>query len=127
MKLARRIGFTASAVVALVAASATPALADSGDTIYGFWPNRIAHATFTSYGDKFTVWDDESDGRAAIAFWQVGSRTGQCVNSNGAGTSKTCNYDFPENTTIVWNLTAQGWANPGCCTAIVGGEQRDKT
>lgn len=125
LRLSQKFGVTAVVAVALAAVMATPATADSSSNVYGTWPNRLAHATFTSHGDSFTVWDDEADGRAAVVFWQAGAVTGECVNSKGDNTSKTCNYDFTEGVRVKWNLVAQGWANPGCCTAVVGPTQYD--
>ncbi|MFE9356182.1 hypothetical protein [Streptomyces olivaceoviridis] len=66
-----------------------------------------AEGCFVKYGDKFTAEDTASDGYSAVVYWTNylwdGSswrpyRTGGCLNSAGAGTKGTCNYDFYENT-----------------------------
>lgn len=114
--MARTRGITRSMLVgagavALVAVTAGPAAADSGATLWTIWPDRRAHATFTSHGDVFEVWDDEGDGAAAIVWWEVGSRSGYCTNDKGAGTKHTCNLDFGEGKTIRWGLWA--WDQDG--------------
>ena len=88
-------------------AAAGPASADSSLTWYGVWPNRLAHASFKSYGEILSVSDDESDGLAVRAYWGYsGSSVVQafCTNTGGAGTTKTCNYSIGEGRGIWWCL-----------------------
>ena len=58
-------------------------------------------------GDLIYVYDGVADGYSAVAHWVVwddanvdNSRTGSCVNKNGANTWSVCNKNFPEGTEI---------------------------
>ncbi|RKS77449.1 hypothetical protein CLV35_1135 [Motilibacter peucedani] len=93
---------------------AGPAAADSSNTLYTIWPDRRAHASFTSYDEIFKVSDDEGDGASAIVYWNyTGGATHTCTNSKGAGTTKTCDLDLPENRTIHWQLCTQSLSGGG--------------
>ncbi|EFL35424.1 predicted protein [Streptomyces viridochromogenes DSM 40736] len=67
---------------------------------------RAGQACFYSYGDKLTVTDMLGDGYRTVSVWKLTDRandnkvirTGECHNYSGAGTTKTCNYNFPEGT-----------------------------
>lgn len=101
-------GAGASAFIALSAGSAA---ADSGATLWTVWPDRRAHAQFTSAGEIFEVWDDEADGAAAIVWYTVGTTEGYCTNNKGAGTKKTCDLSFANGRRIEWGLWA--WDQDG--------------
>ena len=96
-------GVLASSSIALAA----PAFADSSLTWYKFYPDRYAHASFTSYGEVFKVSDDEADGASVRVFWFYRNSSiiqGFCTNSNGAGTTKTCDFSIGEGRNITWCL-----------------------
>jgi hypothetical protein len=86
---------------------AAPAFADSSLTWYKFYPDRYAHASFTSYGEIFKVSDDEADGASVRVFWSYRNSSivqGFCTNSNGSGTTKTCDFSIAEGRAINWCL-----------------------
>lgn len=96
-------GVLASGSVVLAA----PAFADSSLTWYKFYPDRYAHASFTSYGEVFKVSDDEPDGYSVRVFWSYRNSSivqGFCTNSSGNGTTKTCNFSIAEGRKITWCL-----------------------
>jgi hypothetical protein len=88
-------------------AVAGPAFADSSLTWYKFYPNRYAHASFTSYGEVFKVSDDEPDGASVRVFWSYRGSSivqGWCINKGGDGTTKTCDFEIGEGRAINWCL-----------------------
>jgi hypothetical protein len=104
-------------------AVAGPAYADSSLTWYKFFPDRYAHASFTSYGEVFHVSDDEADGASVRVLWTFRNSNivqGICTNSMGAGTTKTCNYSISEGRAITWCLErydfSKGIEYPFKCT-----------
>lgn len=54
------------------------------------------------YGDIFEVTDTKADGYHPEVSWQTFGRSGTCKNTDGAGTTHTCNYDLPENQPLVF-------------------------
>jgi len=107
---ARRAAVAAACSAVMAGASiaaAGPASADSSLTWYGLFPNRLAHASFKSYGEVLSVSDDERDGLAVRAYWGYSGSSvvqARCTNTNGAGTTKTCNYSIAEGRGIWWCL-----------------------
>lgn len=74
-------------------------------------PTSGAEACFVKAGDSIQVADKNADDYSAGAVWYqqlYNDNTGQwveytegtCMNSAGANTTKTCKYDFYENTTL---------------------------
>jgi hypothetical protein len=60
-------------------------------------------ACFESYGDKFYVYDGNSDGASAVAYWWTNyGAVGLCYNSHGAGNWAVCNYDMREDGIVHW-------------------------
>ncbi|MEY2245310.1 hypothetical protein AB8A21_20720 [Streptomyces sp. BF23-18] len=72
-----------------------------------------ARVCFDPNGDKIYVYDGDADSASAVADWQNWKhwndnsvyRSGQCVNSEGAGTWVVCNKDFYEEGLVL--LTAR--------------------
>ncbi|MFD8423198.1 hypothetical protein [Streptomyces sp. NPDC059466] len=68
-----------------------------------------ARVCFNPTGDKIYVYDGDADSASAVADWENYKhwndtsiyRTGQCVNSEGAGTWVVCNKDFYEDGLIL--------------------------
>ncbi|GAA1308856.1 hypothetical protein GCM10009647_030500 [Streptomyces sanglieri] len=62
---------------------------------------------FHSYGDKFTLTDENSDSYHVEIWWQTGyGRTGICRNIDKAGSTVTCNYDMREGETLLFEVHA---------------------
>jgi hypothetical protein len=61
-----------------------------------------AKVCFVKYGDYLWVYDGRSDGRSAVAVWEVPAegRHGICRNMSGSGHWARCNKNFQENRTI---------------------------
>ncbi|WP_258725663.1 hypothetical protein [Cellulomonas sp. NS3] len=98
---------------ALVTIGAQSASADSSSNVYGFFPNRLGHATFTSDGEIFRVWDDESDSRSVSVAWQVNNGpTHFCDNSNGDNSVKTCDLAYAEGQRITWQVVVWSLGGP---------------
>jgi hypothetical protein len=58
-----------------------------------------SYVTFNSYGDHFVIQDTAAD--SAYAMVQILTPTYyECWNKGGAGTTKDCNFNFPENIEI---------------------------
>ncbi|MFE1199698.1 hypothetical protein ACWC4C_05480 [Streptomyces olivaceoviridis] len=82
-----------------------------------------ATACFHSYGDYFTLKDENSDGYHAEVWWQTDyGRVGACKNTEGAGKTVTCNYDMKEGHRV--GFTAFAVDNG---TVIMGGAEKEAT
>lgn len=101
------------AIASVVTASS--ASADSSLTWYKIpGIDRYAHASFKSYGEVFSVSDDEPDGASVRIFWYYAGSSivqGFCTNSSGNGTTKTCNFSIPEGRRIGWCLERIDFSN----------------
>jgi len=65
-------------------------------------------ACFEDYGDWFHVYDGDSDGASAAAYWWTDyGRSGICYNSEGAGTWASCNYNMDEDGIVYWKTCYQ--------------------
>lgn len=63
-------------------------------------------ACFYPYGDRFTVWDAESDGWRVQVRWKTAyGRTGVCAIKSGQE-MRRCNYDMAEGRTITFDVEA---------------------
>jgi len=79
-------------------------------------------ACFEDYGDKFYVYDGDTDGASAAAYWWTDyGRSGICYNSNGAYTWAECNYDMRETGVVYWQTCYQNRSSGGnlYCTSTV--------
>ncbi|MFF0745482.1 hypothetical protein ACFYVL_34290 [Streptomyces sp. NPDC004111] len=104
-----------------VAAAAPAAAADKwqhgtkiSDPNVPYWRcvgDSYVDVCFVPDGDRIYVHDAKADGASAVADWRNYKkwndpgvyRTGQCVNSNGAGTWVVCNKNFYEDGSVVLN------------------------
>ncbi|MFE1024864.1 hypothetical protein ACFW5I_09910 [Streptomyces sp. NPDC058818] len=55
-----------------------------------------ATATFKNYGEKLLIKDESSDGHSAVAKIYYGDGTKVYWNPNGAGTTRTIDFEIPE-------------------------------
>jgi hypothetical protein len=82
------------------------------------------NAFVTLNGDYVTVTDTCSDGRSVQG--RVGmivngvQRTWNCTNSSGAGTTKTCQFDWPEGFVGFKTIFFYSAANPGESPSVLG-------
>ncbi|SBT51391.1 hypothetical protein GA0070611_5156 [Micromonospora auratinigra] len=133
MKL-RRTTVVASTVLALLGATAGSASAATTDTVTcgtvsaqdptDGWKVKLAGSScFHSYGDWFSVTDENSDGYHVEVHWQTDyAREGICKNSNGAGTKVTCDYDMAEGHKILFTVFVYQDS-----VSIMGGTQKRAT
>lgn len=91
-------------VATLVLTGASAAAADSSRCTAG--SGCAGRATFTSYGEVFTVYDQLADGHSAVALYWLPDGSGPHLiwNSNGNGTSVTANLEFPEGAWVTYRV-----------------------
>ncbi|ONK09572.1 hypothetical protein [Streptomyces sp. MP131-18] len=70
-------------------------------------------ACFHRNGDKFEVWDNESDGLRVVVEWYTDyGREGECHHTGGAGAELWCNYDMREGGELKFRVVTRNGANP---------------
>ena len=114
-------GLGAALIFALpAAATADPSvtfLADTTSTVNSGGHVR-ASGSFTADGEIFKVTDKYSDGYAAFITYSAEGNSSACINSGGAGTSRTCNLSFAEGATVTWRVCyghSTTWWDPVKC------------
>ncbi|HEV2781476.1 MAG TPA: hypothetical protein VGX25_19005 [Actinophytocola sp.] len=104
MPTARKALLIAAAAGILTMAGASAAAADSSRCTAD--AGCAGRATFTSYGEVFTVFDQLADGHSAVALYWLPDGSGPHLiwNSNGNGTSVTANLEFPEGAWVTYRV-----------------------
>ncbi|GAA4991093.1 hypothetical protein GCM10023317_18160 [Actinopolymorpha pittospori] len=102
---------------------------DDGSDVEPLWERCLVQgstgneACFEDYGDKFNVYDGDSDGASAAAYWWTDSgRSGICYNAHQAGSWAQCNYDMREDGVVYWQTCYQNRSAGGdlyCTTTVV--------
>lgn len=91
-------------VLAATAAGASTAVADSNrctaDTACA------GKATFASYGEVFTVYDQKADGHSAVVLYWLPDGSGPHLiwSSGGSGTNVKANLEFPEGSWVTYRV-----------------------
>ena len=124
----RRPGILAAACVALVfawptaaTAETTALLSDSSSTVNSGGHVR-ASGSFTADGEIFRVTDKYADGYSAFIMWTAEGHSSACINSGGAGTTRTCDLSFAEGATVTWRVCfghSTTWWDPVGCGPLV--------
>ncbi|HEU5473217.1 MAG TPA: hypothetical protein VFV67_21445 [Actinophytocola sp.] len=104
MRVKRRALLVAGIAGALTMAGASAAEADSSRCTVD--AGCAGRATFASYGEVFTVYDQSADGHSAVALYWLpdGSGPHMIWNSGGNGTSVTANLEFPEGAWVTYRV-----------------------
>lgn len=104
MPTARQVLLVAAAAATLALSSASSAAADSSRCTVD--AGCAGRATFTSYGEVFTVYDQSADGHSAVALYWLPDGSGPHLiwNPNGNGTSVTANLEFPEGSWVTYRV-----------------------
>jgi hypothetical protein len=104
MPTTRQALLIAAAVGTLVLTSASAAAADSSRCTSD--AGCAGRATFASYGEVFTVYDQRADGHSAVALYWLpdGSGPHHIWNSTGNGTSVKGDLELPEGSWITYRV-----------------------
>ncbi|HET9143690.1 hypothetical protein [Actinophytocola sp.] len=104
MPVTRKALVVAAAVGTLTLAGASAAEADSSRCTVD--SGCAGRATFASYGEVFTVYDQNADGHSAVALYWLPDGSGPHLiwNSDGNGTSVTANLEFPEGDWVTYRV-----------------------
>ncbi len=83
--------------------SSQAAYADSSRNLS--WNGYLrASGSFTSDGEVFRIKDQRADGMSVAIVYFGPTQDGVCENFGGAGTTKTCDLNFPENESIYYRV-----------------------
>ncbi|WP_077796181.1 hypothetical protein [Streptomyces sp. JHA26] len=103
MRRYQQVAFTVGAAAALTIGLSGSAMA--GTDCYTQAKNYYASmVTFTHYGEKVNIIDEEADGHSAVAIFDVNTGTPKTYtlwNSKGKSTNTLYDFELPEGTPVV--------------------------
>lgn len=93
-----------AAVLAVMAAGTSTAAADSNRCTSD--SACAGKATFASYGEVFTVYDQKADGHSAVLLYWLPDGSGPHLvwSSGGSGTNVKANLEFPEGSWVTYRV-----------------------
>ena len=92
-------------------------LSDSSSTVNSGGHVR-ASGSFQDDGEIFRVTDKYGDGYSAFIIYTAEGNSSACINSGGAGTTRTCDLSFDEGATVTWRVCfghSGTWWDPVKC------------